>query len=250
MAEFATLLQEDTNYVVSRLPKDVRKLLQDNPDRLFLAGGFIRAVLAGEEPSDIDLLGPQGEDIKTLAERLERDRLKEGEKVRIISTRNAYTVLAPPRLPVQFIHRWQYTDPAVLLDEFDFTIARAVIWWEGVGDLGTWKSLCDPRYYADLAGRRLVYMAPQRAEDAGGSLLRVVKFLRRGYRISPENLARVIARVASGVRWGENQALFHDYQTLNQEEFSRVLAGLMRQIDPLTIRDGNEIVEEDAEGQV
>ena len=48
---------------------------------------------------------------------------------------------------------------------------------------GEYVGLCNIRFYPDLAARRLVYTSPLRNEDAGGSILRVLKFYQRGYRI-------------------------------------------------------------------
>lgn len=214
------LLKEDIGYVVSRMPGDVVKRLKDEPKRLFLGGGFIRATLAAETPSDIDLFAGS----KVLLQGHAQD-LKNGRDGRLVTTANALTVLAPPRLPVQFITRWLYDDPEQLLAEFDFTIAQAVIWWNR-----EWTGLCSPRFYADLANRRLHYNAPKRAEDAGGSILRVLKFLGRGYRISPEALGKVIARLCQGVYWAE---------IVSEEMLGNVLTGLMREVDPLLIADAD-----------
>ena len=49
------LIDADLHFVMSRLPHDVRSMVKENG--LFLAGGFIRATIAGEKPSDIDLFG-------------------------------------------------------------------------------------------------------------------------------------------------------------------------------------------------
>ena len=103
---------------------------------------------------------------------------------------------SPPwRSPVQFIHRWTFDNAHALIASFDFTIAQSAIWFEN----GEWQSITTPSFYDDLQDKRLVYTFPDREEEPGGSLLRVLKFLRRGYDISPENLAKVIARLMNGV---------------------------------------------------
>ncbi len=50
------LQPNDLHFVLARLPKDVHRLLTSHPGRMYLAGGFIRAVIAGETVNDIDLL--------------------------------------------------------------------------------------------------------------------------------------------------------------------------------------------------
>ncbi|HEC61610.1 MAG TPA: hypothetical protein ENI27_05080, partial [bacterium] len=49
------LLQTDIHFIMSRVPKDIIALLKDHS--IFLAGGFIRATIAGERVNDIDLFG-------------------------------------------------------------------------------------------------------------------------------------------------------------------------------------------------
>ncbi len=179
----------DVHWATRLLPKDVRELLQEHPRRLFLAGGFIRASIAKEDISDIDLISPSQVYAATYADLLmaRRNLTLDGR----FTSENAITLRGSP--PVQFVHRWVYDDPVKCIESFDFTIARAAIWYED-----GWKSACDPDYYADLAAKRLVYLSPVREEAAGGSLLRVLKFYRKGYTIPLDSLAAVLARATSG----------------------------------------------------
>lgn len=229
MTEQHKLTAEDLRAVVTSLPRDVREAVQksgqqdDRAKRLFVAGGFIRATVAREAVSDVDVLGGEYATIKQTALLLAGLRgIREP-----IFTKNAITIAERGRTVVQFITRWRYSDPDDLIDAFDFTVAQAVVWFE----LGAWRSQVSERFYSDLAAKRLHYTAPQRHEDAGGSMLRVQKFLRRGYSISPEALASVTARMLSGVRpsnlWDEGE-----------RGKARVLAGLFREVDPLFIVDG------------
>lgn len=217
------LTKTDLHFVVSRLPKDVRELLMQKP--LILGGGFIRATIASEKPSDIDLFGHSESSLEDWANSLVAGR--DGAKK--VRTPNAITVYQRPRLPVQFITRWLFDDPMKVAESFDFTIAQAVIWYDGLTP--EWHSwICDG-FYPDLAARRLVYTFPKRNEDASGSLLRVRKFLTRGYNIQLAAFAGVIARLISALRV--------DKLDINEEQASsRVLEGLLREVDPLTIVDG------------
>src|SRR3546814_7156814 len=58
---FSDLIQADLRFVAQRMPKDVRELLKKLAGRLFLGGGFIRSVIAGEPVNDIDLFGDDAE---------------------------------------------------------------------------------------------------------------------------------------------------------------------------------------------
>lgn len=222
-----SLSEQDTIYVVNRLPRDIKKLLQAR--KLFLAGGFIREIIAGQMPHDIDLLAPTRGQAIDAAEVLMTNRKEEGEgQIQQIETENAITVLSVARTPVQFITRWTFDTPEACIESFDFTVCQVAIWWDD-GE-GRWKSLAHDDFYKDLAARRLVYTSPQREEAPGGSMLRVVKFLRRGYTIQSESLAAVMFRLASAIR--ENP--------LTDEEggWVKVCTGLLRDVDPILAMDG------------
>ena len=224
----SNLLQEDIHQCVRFLPRDLRKLIIDN--KLMVAGGFIRSIISGEMVNDIDLFGPSVTTLKDVAGRL-------GDKwgVEPTETKNAITVAAPGRKTVQFITRWLFSNPDAVVQSFDFTIAQAAIF---TAEPGEWDSRCSSRFYPDLAAKRLVYTSPARNEDAGGSMLRVQKFVGRGYHISPANLGLVMARIAERVRW--------DHPLVSDEMGkAKVFTGLLRQVDPLLAIDGIELAEEE-----
>lgn len=209
------LLHEDIVWCLRRLPRSVFKLIKEAGPELVLAGGFIRSVVAHEKPSDIDLFSTTKEKAELHARRYAENR------GRIISTENAYTVVERGKMSVQFIHRWVYTQPEDILKSFDFTIAMAAIWFDGFN----WKSQCDPRFYPDLAAKRLTYTSPKREEEAGGSMLRVLKFYQRGYRIPLDSLGYVLARLCKAVDFNTTRA--------DEHQIGMVLSGLLRMVDPL-----------------
>jgi hypothetical protein len=218
----------------------VLKLLKDQPGRLFVGGGFLRACVANESASDVDLFASSYADAKVYAELLVA-KLGHGNGVplgKVVETDNAFTIKGY-QLPVQIIHRWTYTSPEQLMSSFDFTIAMAGFWWQAerkepeeiAVDCASagWRSICDDRFYPDLAARRLRYTSPQRNEDAGGSLLRVLKFYQRGYRIPLDSLGAVVARLAVDVKtWQVLQGRDPD----REMQVARVLTGLLREVDP------------------
>ena len=214
-----TLRPLDLLLITRRLPSPVRNILKEYPNRVFLAGGFIRSCISGEEVSDIDLIV----DSKDLGDLISR-KLKEQVEGSIYTTENAFTVIGY-RHPVQIIHRWTYKTALEVIESFDFTIACAAVCWEGTA----WVSVIHRDYYADLAARRLVYLSPKRAEEPGGSLLRVLKFYQRGYRIPLDSLGAVIARLARAVRG--------DPATLEEEMHAKIVTGLLREVDPFVDPD-------------
>src|SRR3546814_20864227 len=130
-------------------------------------------------------------------------------------------------MTVQFITRWTFDNAADLVASFDFTVCQAAIWRNRLGE---WKSLISNSFYIDLAGRRLVYTAPEREEEAGGSMLRVIKYVRRGYTIQVTRLGAVLARLTMAFTPGR----------LGDAEGRRgfVIACLLRDVDPAPVFDG------------
>lgn len=209
------LLNEDMAWCVRRLPKDVFKLMKKRHGELFIAGGYIRSCIANEPISDIDIFSPS----KDIAELCAREL--SGNLFKLLDTINAFTVYGEGRMTVQFIHKWTFKEPADVIPSFDFTIAKSVLWWDGE----SWKTLCDERFYQDLAAKRLVYCSPERIEEVGGSMLRVLKFYQKGYRIPLDSLGAVISRLVSGVNARES-----DVST--EEGMAFVISGLLREVDP------------------
>ena len=221
----------DLNWAVRLLPVRLRNQMIEQGPRLVLGGGYIRSTVSGEKPNDLDLFTQTADDAKLFASAL----AKEAKKGDLYETGNALSVKLSPRHFVQYIHRWTFPTPEYLLESFDFTIACAAIWFES----GKWTSLIDDEFYSDLAAKRLVYRSPQRNEDAGGSMLRVLKFYQRGFRIPLDSLGAVIARLVDGVD-------LKGVEVLNSERFAggsiigdttekrwaSVITGLLREVDP------------------
>lgn len=223
--------QVDLDMVVRRLPADVKALMREHP--LFLAGGFIREVISGAAVQDIDLFGPSKPALDDASIMLLIKRTHPSAHRH--ETQYAYTVLTPPRVPVQFIFKWSYDNAEQLLKELDFTVCQAVVWH---GESG-WQSLCAPTFYSDLAARRLVYTFPVRAEAAGGSLMRVRKFLARGYNIQVHSLAGVVARLIGGIDANRIGGPLGEGRTL-EEARHLALKGLLHEVDPLVVVDSVE----------
>jgi hypothetical protein len=249
----STLTPSDLNFILTRCPKDILKLLKDNAGELFLAGGFIRSTIAGDKVSDIDLFGTSAEKLLQIAKDLTLER-----KGRFFKTDNAITVLAPPRIPAQFITRWVFSSGCyeaiaeMLIKSFDFTICQAVIWAEEIvfdtpEEKGKKKyvfhSRCSSHFYSDLAAKRLVYTFPQREEEAGGSFMRVIKFVKKGFNVQAPTLAGVTARIVSKLYLEKDMTYRHD-GTIDEKWVAQVMVGLLRQVDPLTIVDGVDFVDE------
>lgn len=211
------LLQEDLRWCVYRLKESVRNALKGNPNQLFVAGGFVRSCVSGDKINDIDIFAPNRE----LAEREARN-IARAEAKRIHESGNAFTIKTMP-YATQFIHRWTFTNPVDCIQSFDFTIAKAAIWWNGT----EWESACDERFYPDLAAKRLTYCSPIRDEEAGGSMLRVLKFYQRGFKIDMDSLGAVITRIANSA-----MDMIPEGETSDSVDLCPTITGLLKEVDP------------------
>ncbi len=184
------LIDHDLNYCLRLLPWQLSYLLGEFPGSI-VAGGFIRSVVSSEPISDIDVWTPNAEMAKAMAEKLSHQAFSQTD-TKLISTANAITVVGL-EWPVQFVHKWTFDSAEAVLDHFDFTIARACLWHDKVK---AWCGECDDRFYPDLAAKRLVYCDSTPIDGCGGSMLRLLKFYRKGYRAPLETIATLIERVA------------------------------------------------------
>lgn len=209
--------RNDLNMIVRRMPKKLLDTMKSEKwhGKIFLGGGFIRGVIACEKINDVDLFLSDKLDCGILGGEL-AERPTDLHK-----TDNALTIKA--RVPIQIITRWLFDKPEDVAMSFDFTVCCAVIWFDGK----KWLSYCDDRFYIDLASKRLVYRVPERNEDAGGSMLRVLKYYQRGYRIPLDSLASVIARLMKDV----DLTLIRN-GLKDEAQVSKCVTGLLREVDP------------------
>lgn len=212
----------DLGYAIRRLPEELRDCCKKHGRKIVVAGGYIRSIVSGEDVSDIDILVGDVAFAEQLA-----NALAASMAVKIYKSDNAFSIKCRPM--IQVVHRWTFDDPARVLDSFDFTIASAAVWYENDG----WHSLCHDDFYPDLAAKRLRYLKPSRNEDAGGSILRVLKFYQRGYRIPLDSFGAVIARIVSGV---DLSAIEYGKEETIEQQWAKVLTGLLREVDPNSIR--------------
>jgi hypothetical protein len=227
------LNKDDLRNVVLRLPKDVRNMLVRYPGKVFVGGGFIRAIVGREDVSDIDMFGNNAALLGILAEKLVSGRKEFNEKCRLHTTKNAITILTENRLPVQMITRWLFESSESLIGSFDFTVCASAVYYEN----GEFRSQVSPDFYSDLAAKRLRYTNPKREEEAGGSMLRVLKYVKRGYSISPESLADVMSRVHIAAVDIQEKGLKTDGLT----DIQQITKQLLREVDPLMVVDGLDI---------
>lgn len=208
------LSKYDLDRAISFLPESLVTLMKkkENWNKIFVGGGFLRAIVAGEKINDIDIFVSDKDFAKQVFLELK-------DKYNTVETENAYTIKS--KIPLQIIHRWVFNTVEAVSDSFDFTICCAAI---GFNDYA-YTDYCDPDFYQDLAAKRLIYRSPKRNEDAGGSVIRVLKYYQKGYRIPLHSLAAVIARLVVGINPGVD--MYSETALTNAFKF------LLYEVDPL-----------------
>lgn len=224
------LNKHDLSWCVRRLPKVLRNQIKKGS--IAVAGGYIRACVTGEQVNDIDLFCSTKEYAKKAA--LE---LVENDENRLYETENAITIRGI-KPTIQFITRWVYGNPEDIIKSFDWTICQAAFWWmnysDDTGIQDHWESCCSESFYPDLAAKRLIYTFPNRLEAPGGSILRVLKYYQRGYRITLDSFAGVISRVAAGVDFARSgsSCIIDESGRIDVLQFHKVIKGLLEEVDP------------------
>jgi hypothetical protein len=220
------LEKSDLEWAVTRLPKALKELLMEDEwaGRVFVGGGYLRAIVANEEISDVDLFTGSKETAELLAYKLAE------KKEDVYATDNAFTVKGH-KLPIQIIHRWVFDDAEGVIDSFDFTVCAAAFYYAPSGGTWTegWKSYAHGRFYIDLAAKRLVYQQPKRNEDAGGSMLRILKYYQKGYRIPLDSLGKVMARMVKELRFDE---IYRDDESEYEDRIATLLTAMLVEVDP------------------
>lgn len=212
----AKLTDSDLSFLVTRLPLKLKQFLKSAPGKnVKVGGGYIRSVITNEKVNDIDLFISPNDvgNLDFIVYSLHTNNIPP------IKTENAITLREPT--PIQIIHRWHFDTLEATADSFDFTICQAAFHFNGE----KWDSYCSDTYYSDLAAKRLVYTSPKRIEEVGGSLLRVLKYYQKGFRIPIDSLAKVTARFISELD-------FDKVNIKNEAEVAKVLTGLLRVVDP------------------
>lgn len=212
----AKLDRQDLLWALRRLPKELKDLMEheDWQGKIFVGGGYLRSIVAGEPINDVDVFVNSKETAELLAYKLAK------EKKDVYPTDNAFTVRG--KMPIQVIHRWTFLRAEDISNSFDFTVCCAVIFNAN----GTWDSYCDDRFYVDLAAKRLVYRSPVRNEDAGGSMLRVLKYYQKGYRIPLDSLGAVMARMVQAI--DTNKIDINN----NEKGVAQLLTSMLVEVDP------------------
>ena len=212
----------DLNWCVRLLPNKLRELIKH--EEIIVSGGYIRACIAKESISDIDLFTYSKEYAAELAL-----QLSDNKKEKLYTTNNAITIRTL-QYPLQFITRWTFDSPSLVVNSFDFTICQAAFWWDHYCQ--KWCSIVSPSFYSDLAAKRLVYTIPIREEEPGGSMLRILKYYQRGYKVPLDSLAKIIARTVGKI-YIDKENMLNKEGYIKEDALFPIIRGLLYEVDPL-----------------
>lgn len=176
----------DIKQVIYSLPEAIVILMRKYAGISVLAGGYIRATVANEEVNDIDIFVPTNEIGERFASELyNKTYYMDANHIQVYVD----------GIEVQIIWRYPYKKVNEILEQFDYTVAKAAIWFdEGIDkEVPDFKGICHQRFYKDLARKLLVYDCNREVERVQ-SIPRLLKYTKYGYSIEPSSLSAVIAK--------------------------------------------------------
>lgn len=178
---------QDLKKVVFALPEKAREALRRFPEECTLAGGFIRAIVAGENTRDIDLFVKDEKTAKKVADEVDL-KYEKGEQ---------FLRCDCDGVEVQIVWRYNYTTPVDVPNDFDYTVCKACVYFtEGdkkKNEEPGYRGICHERFYRDIARKELVYICDRDEEQSTG-FPRLLKYTAYGYQIGPQSLAEVIVK--------------------------------------------------------
>jgi hypothetical protein len=176
-----------TQMVVAALPGALQQALKRH--NACVGGGFVRDIVSGKEPKDIDVFCNTDSTVHGIQDFLEW----EIDGARTKENKNSVTIdsFIETITPIQIVNRWYVWPPEELVKTFDWGICQAAVYWDG----RQWQGVCTQAFIDDLANAAATYMSPNRDEDPGASVLRMVKLARKGYTITEESIAGCLGRM-------------------------------------------------------
>ena len=190
---------------VRRLPDDVKAGLVAMGPRAVVAGGYLRSlgsqVIPGkhasghfveESPKDIDIFVPDVNGMSEMSHYLQSRRCVGHRRYRagMLAWRGTLTFKQlPGETPeVQVVGEWSFEKPAEVIENFDFTVSAAALWWTGT----EWAGAAWEFWAENMEARLTSYMDD--APDPAGTLMRLQRYIRLGYHVPMPSLTAIAVR--------------------------------------------------------
>lgn len=191
--ELYTELDEDLVIdCLAPFPLYLNERMRENGKEMVLAGGYIRDTLLGVTPKDVDIFGTKAtcQDVATA--------LTPGDiDTPMVIRKNSLTLEIGTRT-YQFIHKFKFSGPEQLLDQFDYSIARAGIWYDRSGK--KWTGTCWNSWEEDALAKRLLFLDKTPELE---SIVRLLSFTRRGYSVDSLSLSRILTSALASIKAGK-----------------------------------------------
>lgn len=168
-----------------------------------VAGGFIRAYYAGEEPADLDVYFIDKESYEKAIETLEKLHYWNA-----FQTDVAVTFFKNKKM-IQLIG-FYFGDPKEIIREFDYTVCSAALSCNF--ETNTHEVFLHKDFFEHLSGRVLHYTGGSPLPLS--SLKRAFKYIKKGYHICDENIIKIAEAIGQRVN-------FED-----EDSFQRHVAGM------------------------
>lgn len=194
------LSKEEVNKVVTEIPIEIFRFLEDHPG-LAIGGGFVRSVLFDEKPVDLDLFMVR-ELVSEPKFKSAEDFVKAFDSSSTVGIENAYTQEcdtwnaatygATGLVPVQFVKRAVFRTVDEIADGgFDFTVCCAVIYFNP--RTSTWEGRSHKDFFIDNWNKKLVYVQNRPDLHGSNNVARLAKYSRKGFDIDRKNTNLLVA---------------------------------------------------------
>jgi hypothetical protein len=184
----------------SKLPTAVANTLKECPD-VALVGGALRVMHEsdGGMVNDYDLAVVGRDRARPLAVAKVVARTA-GELITFYP--NSFQVAGFKHGPIQVL-RYMQPDPVSTLKSFDFTVTKAMIWWDSA--MKRWAGLEHINFASHAAEKILIYEDCNHRDNwPGTSLMRIPKFARYGYAVDRYSMIKLVAEAVNSVdEWYE-----------------------------------------------
>jgi hypothetical protein len=172
------------------------------------AGTFL-----GGSPKDVDIFGTSAEVVREAIEWFGWKCKEYDGGVATANSRTFKPAYDHEVQPVQFVERCFYPTHEALIESFDWSVCQCAVYW--VKELHPWEvseancevhfeAICTKGFGEDIQAGTLHYTAPERDEDPGASVLRMMKLTRRGFKPTEDSIARCHRPVCGRVGQARN----------------------------------------------
>jgi hypothetical protein len=206
---------------VHRLPDDVKAGLMAMGPRAVVAGGYLRSlgsqVIPGKHahrhfvegcPKDIDIFVPNVNGMSEMSHYLQSRRCVGHRRYApgMLAWRGTLTFKQlPGETPeVQVVGEWPFENPAEVIENFDFSVSAAALWWTGT----EWAGAAWEFWAEHMEARVTSYLND--APNPAGTLLRLPRYIQLGYHVSKPSLTAIAVR---------SYQQFHEWYKDNRQEW-------------------------------